>query len=46
MVSFIASTLWIAGFSYIMVWMVRTEHTLSHTHTHTHTHTSGKKHML
>ena len=38
LLTFLSSTLWIALFSYLMVWMVR--HTLvPHTHTHTHTNT-------
>ncbi len=35
LVTFLSSTLWIALFSYLMVWMVR--NTLMRTHTHTHT---------
>ena len=37
LLTFLSSTLWIALFSYLMVWMVR--HTLvPHTHTHTQIH--------
>jgi len=43
LLTFLSSTLWIALYSYVMVWMVRNtvthQHTCVHTHIHTYTHT-------